>query len=152
MQIEKIKTQINKDKYFYLKKRINQKDKEKLWALGEKGIIFEPFQSRIYTHGNLFSHIIGQVDYDNYGVSGIEKFFDKEKPKQVYLAAAKVGGIFANSNFPAEFLFENLKIQSNLIEIAYRKNVKRLFLGVQSSLLLFLPINHLRQLNHQKYF
>ncbi len=78
LQIEKIKTQINKDKYFYLKKRINQKDKEKLWALGEKGIIFEPFQSRIYTHGNLFSHIIGQVDYDNYGVSGIEKFFDKE--------------------------------------------------------------------------
>ena len=78
LQIEKIKTQINNGKYFYLKKRINQKDKEKLWALGEKGIIFEPFQSRIYTHGNLFSHIIGQVDYDNYGVSGIEKFFDKE--------------------------------------------------------------------------
>ena len=78
LQIEKIKTQINDDKYFYLKKRINQKDKEKLWALGEKGIIFEPFQSRIYTHGKLFSHIIGQVDYDNYGVSGIEKFFDKE--------------------------------------------------------------------------
>ena len=77
-QIEKIKTQINNGKYFYLKKRINQKDKEKLWALGEKGIIFEPFQSRIYTHGNLFSHIIGQVDYDNYGVSGIEKFFDKD--------------------------------------------------------------------------
>ena len=78
LQIEKIKTQINNGKYFYLKKRINQKDKEKLWALGEKGIIFEPFQSRIYTHGNLFSHIIGQVDYDNYGVSGIEKFFDKD--------------------------------------------------------------------------
>ena len=78
LQIEKIKTQINNDKYFYLKKRINQKDREKLWALGEKGIIFEPFQSRIYTHGKLFSHIIGQVDYDNYGVSGIEKFFDKD--------------------------------------------------------------------------
>ena len=43
-----------------------------------KGIIFEPFQSRIYTHGNLFSHIIGQVDYDNFGISGIEKYFDKE--------------------------------------------------------------------------
>ncbi len=78
LQIEKIKKQINNGKYFYLKKRINQKDKEKLWSLGEKGIIFEPFQSRVYTHGNLFSHIIGQVDYDNYGVSGIEKFFDKD--------------------------------------------------------------------------
>ena len=49
-----------------------------MWRLGEKGIIFEPFQSRIYTHGNLFSHIIGQVDYDNYGISGMEKYFDKE--------------------------------------------------------------------------
>ena len=46
--------------------------------MGEKAIIFEPFQSRIYTHGNLFSHIIGQVDYDNYGISGVEKYFDKE--------------------------------------------------------------------------
>ena len=49
-----------------------------MWQLGEKGIIFEPFESRIYTHANLFSHIIGQVDYDNYGISGIEKYFDKE--------------------------------------------------------------------------
>ena len=49
-----------------------------MWSLGEKGIIFEPFQSRIYTHGNLYSHILGQVDYDNYGISGIEKYFDKK--------------------------------------------------------------------------
>ena len=78
LSIEKLETNIKKKKYFYLKKRINQIEKEKLWRLGEKGIIFEPFQSRIYTHGNLFSHIIGQVDYDNYGISGIEKYFDKE--------------------------------------------------------------------------
>ena len=43
-----------------------------------KGDNFEPFQSRIYTHGNLFSHILGQVDYDNYGISGVEKYFDRE--------------------------------------------------------------------------
>ena len=54
------------------------KEKEKFWALGEKAIKFEPFQARMYTHGNLFSHIIGQVDYDNYGISGVEKYFDKE--------------------------------------------------------------------------
>tara|TARA_Y100000591_G_scaffold329163_1_gene357192 strand:- start:611 stop:2338 length:1728 start_codon:yes stop_codon:yes gene_type:complete len=78
ISIEKLETNIKRGKYFYLKKRINQIEKEKLWSLGEKGIIFEPFQSRIYTHGNLFSHIIGQVDYDNYGISGIEKYFDKE--------------------------------------------------------------------------
>ncbi len=78
LEIKNIERKLNKGKYFYLKKRLDQKDKEKLWALGEKGIIFEPFQSRIYTHSNLFSHVLGQVDYDNYGVSGVEKYFDKE--------------------------------------------------------------------------
>ena len=51
---------------------------KKLWSLGEKAIKFEPFQARMYTHGDLFSHIIGQVDYDNYGISGIEKYYDRE--------------------------------------------------------------------------
>ncbi len=78
LSIDKIEKKLNAGKYFYIKKRINQTDKEKLWNLGEKGIIFEPFQSRIYTQANLFSHIIGQVDYDNYGISGVEKYFDKE--------------------------------------------------------------------------
>ena len=78
LQIDRIKKKLNEGKYFYLKKRLSQKEKEKLWALGEKAIIFEPFQSRIYTHSNLFSHLVGQVDYDNYGISGIEKYFDKE--------------------------------------------------------------------------
>ncbi len=78
LPIKMIEKKLKSNKYFYLKKRINQKEKEILWSFGEKGIIFEPFQSRIYTHANLFSHIIGQVDYDNYGISGIEKYFDKE--------------------------------------------------------------------------
>ena len=78
LELNKIEGQIKKGKYFYLKKRITQIEKEKLWGLGEKGIVFEPFQSRIYTHANLFSHIIGQVDYDNFGISGVEKYFDKE--------------------------------------------------------------------------
>ena len=78
LEIKNIQKKFNAGKYFYLKKRISQDEKEKLWRLGEKGVIFEPFQSRIYTHANLFSHIIGQVDYDNYGVSGLEKYFDRE--------------------------------------------------------------------------
>ena len=61
----KIEKKIKNGKYFYLKKRINQM-KKKILELREKGIVFEPFQSRIYTHANLFSHIVGQVDYDNY--------------------------------------------------------------------------------------
>ncbi len=78
LPIKKVEQQLNKGKYFYLKRRLSQNDKEKLWSLGEKAIIFEPFQSRIYTHANLYSHILGQVDYDNYGISGVEKYFDKE--------------------------------------------------------------------------
>ncbi len=78
LDIKDIHKKFNAGKYFYLKKRISQDEKEKLWRLGEKGVIFEPFQSRIYTHANLFSHIIGQVDYDNYGVSGLEKYLDRE--------------------------------------------------------------------------
>jgi len=78
ISVNRIKKKLEQGKYFYLKRGLNQKDKEKLWSLGEKGIIFEPFQSRIYTHANLFSHVLGQVDYDNYGISGVEKFFDRE--------------------------------------------------------------------------
>ncbi len=77
LSINQIKAKINTEKYFRIKKRINQIEEEKFWALGEKAIKFEPFQARMYTHGNLFSHIIGQVDYDNFGISGIEKYFDK---------------------------------------------------------------------------
>ncbi len=68
---------LNKKKYFYLKKRLTDVEKEKLWKLGEKGIIFEPFQTRVYPHADLYSHIIGQTDYDNYGISGVENFYDK---------------------------------------------------------------------------
>ena len=64
-------TKTKKGKYFRIKKG-STVEKDKFWALGEKGIKFEPFQARMYTHGNLFSHLIGQVDYDNYGISGIE--------------------------------------------------------------------------------
>ena len=78
LSITNIEKKLNEGKYFRVKKRLSQIEKEKFWALGEKAIKFEPFQARIYTHGDLFSHIVGQVDYDNYGVSGIEKYFDKE--------------------------------------------------------------------------
>jgi len=78
LPLKEVEEKLRNNKYFYLKKRINQFDKDKFWSLGEKGIILEPFQFRIYTHANLFSHIVGQVDYDNYGISGIEKFFDND--------------------------------------------------------------------------
>ncbi len=85
LSIDEISRKLDKNKYFRLKKRIDQIEKEKFWALGEKAIKFEPFQARMYTHGNLFSHVIGQVDYDNYGISGIEKYFDRELKKKELL-------------------------------------------------------------------
>lgn len=58
------------------------------------------------------------------------KFFDTEKPDQVYLAAAKVGGIHANNTFPAEFIYQNLMIQANIIHAAWQHGVQKLlFLG-----------------------
>ena len=78
LPIKEIERKLDKNKYFRIKKRIDQIQKNKFWSLGEKAIKFEPFQARMYTHGNLFSHIIGQVDYDNYGISGLEKYFDRE--------------------------------------------------------------------------
>ncbi len=73
-----IKRKLDNNKYFRIKTRITQNEKNKYWSLGEKAIKFEPFQARMYTHGNLFSHIIGQVDYDNFGISGVEKYFDRD--------------------------------------------------------------------------
>ncbi len=77
-----LKKKLNNKKYFYLKKRMTEEEKEKIWVLGEKGIVFEPFQSRIYPHAGLYSHVLGQIDNDNYGISGIENYFDKELKKK----------------------------------------------------------------------
>ena len=82
LPVEEIRQKLNGKKYFRIKTRITQIEKQKLWSLGEKAIIFEPFQARMYTHGDLFSHVIGQVDYDNFGISGVEKYFDKELKNQ----------------------------------------------------------------------
>ncbi len=76
--VNQINKNLNEKKYFYLKKRLTEKEKNDLWSLGEKGIVFEEYQSRIYPHAELYSHILGQIDNDNYGISGVEKYFDKD--------------------------------------------------------------------------
>ena len=78
ISIAELKKKLKREKRFYLKRRLTPKEKNKLWSLGEKGIIIEPFQSRVYPHGQLYSHILGQIDDDNYGISGIEKYFERE--------------------------------------------------------------------------
>lgn len=79
------------------------------------------YQNLIYrTHGEL--ELTKQ--------EAVEKFFDEERPEYVFLAAAKVGGIKANAEFPADFLMENLQLQNNVLQCAYKYHVKKLlFLG-----------------------
>ena len=81
LDYKKIEKRLKKNNYFYLKKNLTLDAKNKFWSLGEKGLIFEITQTRIYPHKNLFSHVIGQIDIDNNGISGIEKFYDGELKK-----------------------------------------------------------------------
>ncbi len=81
LNYKKIENKIKKNNYFYIKKNLTLDEKNKFWSLGEKGLLFEMTQTRIYPHKNLFSHVIGQIDSENNGISGIEKFFDKDLKK-----------------------------------------------------------------------
>ena len=74
----KIKKKINKKKFFYLEKNIKLEKYEEVMLLGDKSIKPSERLTRLYPQKNLFSHIIGQIDDDNEGISGIEKSFDKE--------------------------------------------------------------------------
>ena len=72
------KKKLNGNKFFYVQKKISPQKLEKIKLLGEKSIIEEETIARVYPNKNLFSHVIGQIDTDNNGVSGIEKSFDYE--------------------------------------------------------------------------
>tara|TARA_Y100000590_G_scaffold299137_1_gene337312 strand:+ start:1183 stop:2880 length:1698 start_codon:yes stop_codon:yes gene_type:complete len=73
-----IKRKLNSGNFFYIKKRLTEDQKTKLWLIGNKAITFEKKQYRIYPQQNLLSHILGQTDDANVGISGVEKFFDKD--------------------------------------------------------------------------
>ena len=76
--LSRIKEKLNQDKFFYLEKNVRPKRYEELMMLGDKSISSEASLIRLYPQDNLFSHIIGQIDNDNNGISGLEKFFDKK--------------------------------------------------------------------------
>jgi cell division protein FtsI (penicillin-binding protein 3) len=73
-----LKKKLKNNKRFYLKRRLTEDERNRLWSLGEKGIITELFQRRVYPHGQLYSHVLGQIDDDNFGISGTESYFDRE--------------------------------------------------------------------------
>ena len=103
---------------------------QKIYVAGHRGMvgsaIVRNLQAKGYT--NIVTRTHAELDLTNQ--AAVQAFFEKEKPDQVYLAAAKVGGIHANNTFPAEFIYENLMVQNNVIHQAFVSGVKKLlFLG-----------------------
>lgn len=102
----------------------------KIYIAGHKGMVGSAILRRLESLGytNLITRSRAELDLINQ--AEVDAFFKLEKPNQVYLAAAKVGGIKANNRYRAEFLYENLMIESNVIHAAWKHTVSKLmFLG-----------------------
>ncbi len=102
----------------------------KIYIAGHDGLVGSALVRKFTQHGykNLITRIHTEVDLRRQ--QDVESFFENERPEYVVLAAAKVGGILANNTFPAEFIYDNLAIETNIIHAAWKANVKRLiFLG-----------------------
>lgn len=102
----------------------------KIYIAGHRGLVGTALQRSLRDKGfeNFVTRTHAELDLTSQ--AAVEEFFASEKPDYVFLAAAKVGGIHANNTYPAEFIRDNLAIQTNIIHAAYENDVKRLlFLG-----------------------
>lgn len=102
----------------------------RIYVAGHQGLVGSAISRRLMRdgYGNLVVRTRAELDLRNH--SAVDAFFERERPEYIFLAAAKVGGILANSSYPADFLRDNLEVQNNVIDAAYRFNVKKLlFLG-----------------------
>ena len=102
----------------------------KIYVAGHRGLVGSAIMRQLESRG--FTSIVTRThdELDLTDQSQVKSFFSAEKPEYVILAAAKVGGIHANNTYPAEFIYQNLMIESNVIGAAYRNGAKRLlFLG-----------------------
>lgn len=103
---------------------------EKIFVAGHRGLVGSAIVRRLNELGYSNLLLAGRDKVDLRDRDSVEHLFSSEKPSVVILAAAKVGGILANESYPAEFLLENLQIQNNVIDAAYRNSAKKLtFLG-----------------------
>jgi GDP-L-fucose synthase len=103
---------------------------QKIYVAGHRGMVGSAIVRELTKKGyqNIVTRTHAELDLTNQ--MAVQAFFEHERPDQVYLAAAKVGGIHANNTFPAEFIYQNLMIESNVIHQAFAHGVKRLlFLG-----------------------
>lgn len=102
----------------------------KIYVAGHRGMVGSAIYRKLHKEGfeNIVTRTSKELDLRNQ--EEVEAFFENEKPDYVFLAAAKVGGIIANNTYRADFLYENLQIQNNVIHSAYKYGVKKLmFLG-----------------------
>jgi GDP-L-fucose synthase len=103
---------------------------QKIYVAGHRGMVGSAIERTLRKQG--FSKIVGKThaELDLTNQAAVADFFAQEKPDQVYLAAARVGGIYANNTYPAEFIYDNLMVQNNVIHQAFVHGVKKLlFLG-----------------------
>jgi len=103
---------------------------QKIYVAGHRGMVGSAIVRNLQNKG--FTNIIFRThtELDLINQSAVAEFFKSEKPHKVYLAAARVGGIHANNTYPAEFIYENLMVQNNVIHQAFTSGVKKLlFLG-----------------------
>jgi GDP-L-fucose synthase len=103
---------------------------DRIYIAGHTGLVGSAIMRRLHAEGcsELISGTHSELDLSSQ--SAVDAFFSATRPDYVFLAAARVGGIQANSNFPAEFIYSNLSIQTNVIHAAWKNNVKKLlFLG-----------------------
>ncbi len=106
------------------------KKESKIYIAGHRGLVGSALLENLKSKGyqNIVTKTHKELDLTNQ--KDVEEFFSKEKPDYVFLAAAKVGGIIANNVYRADFIYENLMIQNNVIHQSYLNNVKKLlFLG-----------------------
>jgi len=104
----------------------------KIYVAGHRGMVGSAIVRQLLAQGQPAERIITctHAELDLTNQAAVQAFFAAEKPDQVYLAAAKVGGIHANNAYPAEFIYQNLMMQANVIDAAFRNGVQKLlFLG-----------------------
>ena len=104
----------------------------RIYVAGHSGMVGSAIVRALLARGHPSDRIVvrtsGELDLTNQ--ASVRAFFKDEKPDQVYLSAAKVGGILANNTYPVDFIYQNLMIQTNVIDAAFRNGVKKLlFLG-----------------------
>ena len=104
----------------------------KIYVAGHRGMVGSSIVRQLLANGTKADQIIvkSHKELDLTSQAAVQSFFVREKPDQVYLAAAKVGGIHSNNTYPAEFIYDNLMIEANVINSAFINGVKKLlFLG-----------------------